>query len=208
MKYFLLIIALTVFVTESNAQEKVIVSGGKISEDPIPNQLKPGDEYHKFVIRDTIAKSVDVFFYIEEYEKNKKDSNYLWLTHSFKSKLVFEVAPDIKFLDKEMLELASNECSERLNVVLMFPERWKGRFVCSTEGYKFKWRVFAESKRKENVPLIFCYEEKENEITIEKKFETLFGNADITMTKEEVIRKIRPVIEKYWMMSYNLKPQK
>jgi hypothetical protein len=96
MRYFLLIIVLTVSATVSNAQEKVIVSGGKRGEYSTPDRFKPGDEHHKFIIRDTIAKLVDVLFYIEEYEKNKKDSTYLWLAHSFKSKLVFEMAIDIK----------------------------------------------------------------------------------------------------------------
>jgi hypothetical protein len=124
--------------------------------------------------------------------------------------LVFEIAIDIKLRELFLAETVPNGYSdlERLNVVLMFPGFSKGRYIYPTEGYKFKWRVFAESKRKEKVPLILWYEEKENEITIEKKLETLFGNADITMTKEEVIGKIRPVIEKYRMMSYNLNPQK
>jgi hypothetical protein len=203
--YGIAVIALALCATESNAQDKVFVRGYKLGESPFSN-LEPG---YKFTVTDTTVKSVDVCFYFEEYEKNKKDSTYLWLTRSFKSKLVFEVVGDDK--PREIasdIELPETVCLQRMYICISLPGFIKAQPVCPMEGYKIKWRYFAASKEKDKAPLILCYEEKENETAIEKKLETLFGKTDITMNKEEVIRKIKPVVEKYWMMSYNLKSAK
>jgi hypothetical protein len=110
--------------------------------------------------------------------------------------------------NKELRELYSSKCQEMIDVQLMFPDFGRGTFTCLTEGYTCKWRFFAESKRKDKAPLILYYEEKENETAIEQKLEALFGIADITMQREKVISNIRPLIEKYWIISYDLKPKK
>jgi hypothetical protein len=59
--YGIAVIALALCATESNAQDKVFVDSAPISTFGL------GDEHHKFVIRDTTAKSMDAFFHIEKY---------------------------------------------------------------------------------------------------------------------------------------------
>jgi hypothetical protein len=200
MKYFLLTIALAVFALEANAQANVSVRGGQMTESPFSNS----ERGYKFVITDTTAKAVNVLFNIEQYEKNIIDTTSLLFSRSFKSKLVFDVAPTIRGLDKA-LEAIPVECARNLMILFRFPGSGSGSSVCSKEGYQFKWRVFAASEEKENVPLILIYQDKEGEDVVEKKISAWFGNADIAITKNEVIRKIKPVIEKYWIFTYNLK---
>jgi hypothetical protein len=162
---------------------------------PLDN-LTPGYSSKKFIIQDSILKSFWLDFYIEKMVDNTFSVQKIEKVRVRNSKFVFELIPDRK-------------PNESLHLLIYTPGSSQTTFYYPQEGFQFKWKYFdpLEKDKRNRIPILLIYEEKENENVIEKKIDKLFKNSKInSIEKDVVIKKLKPIVTSFMLLDYEKTP--